>query len=105
MKIPLLFVSVLGFSAVAFAADPVPVVSSAKILERTKILSSDEFEGRAPGSPGEEKTVAYLVEEFKKLGLKPGNPDGTYIQNVPLVGIQSAPTLAFTIDGRTMTME
>ncbi len=105
MKIPLLFVSALGFAAAAFAADPVPVVSAAKILERTKVLSSDEFEGRAPGTPGEEKTVAYLVAEFKKLGLKPGNPDGTYIQNVPLVGIQSTPTLAFTIDGRTMTME
>ena len=80
-------------------------ISAASILARTKVLSSDEFEGRAPGSPGEEKTVAYLVGEFQKLGLAPGNPDGTYIQNVPLVGITSLPTLSFTLDGRTLAME
>ena len=54
-------------TASAIAADPVPAISAARILAHTKILSSDEFEGRAPGSPGEEKTVAYLVSEFKKL--------------------------------------
>ena len=51
------------------------------------MLSSDEFEGRKPGTPGEERTVQYLTGEFQKLGLKPGNTDGTYIQKVPLVGI------------------
>ncbi len=86
-------------------AETKPNISSARILARTKVLASDEFEGRAPGSPGEEKTVAYLVEEFKKLGLAPGNPDGTYIQNVPLVGITSSPSLFFTIDGQVMAME
>ncbi len=105
MKHPLLFVSVLGLAAFAQAADPEPAISAARILAHTKVLASDEFEGRAPGSPGEEKTVAYLIQEFKQLGLQPGNPDGTYIQNVPLVGIQSTPTLSFTIDGNTMTME
>ncbi|WP_438479614.1 M28 family metallopeptidase [Oleiharenicola lentus] len=89
----------------AFAAESKPEFSAARILERVKVLSSDEFEGRAPGSPGEEKTVAYLIEEYKKIGLLPGNPDGTYIQNAPLVGIQSTPTLSFTLDGRTLTME
>jgi len=49
------------------------------------ILGSDEFEGRLPGSKGEEKTVAYLAEEFKKLGLKPAF-NGSYFQDVPLVG-------------------
>ncbi len=105
MKFKLLTVILAGIAASAIAADPVPVISAARILAHTKVLSSDEFEGRAPGSPGEEKTVAYLVSEFKKLGLAPGNPDGTYIQNVPLVGITSTPTLAFTIDGRTLTLE
>jgi len=79
--------------------------SAARILDRTKVLASDEFEGRAPGSPGEEKTVAYLVGEFQKLGLAPGNPDGTYLQNVPLVGITSTPTLSFTLDGQTLALE
>ncbi|MEI6107194.1 MAG: M28 family metallopeptidase, partial [Opitutae bacterium] len=81
------------------------IPAAARILARTKLLASDEFEGRAPGSTGEEKTVAYLVSEFKKIGLQPGNPDGTYIQNTPLVGITSDPTLTFTLDGRTLAME
>src|ERR1700688_3391519 len=37
-----------------------------------RVLASDDFEGRKPGTPGEEKTVAYLTEQFRKLGLKPG---------------------------------
>ena len=93
-------------SAEALAkAEPARPISAASILARTKVLASDEFEGRAPGSAGEEKTVAYLVDEFKKLGLAPGNPDGTYIQNVPLVGITSSPSLSFTIDGHVLAME
>ncbi len=102
---PAVILASLLLTTLAFAADPVPAISAASILARTRVLASDEFEGRAPGSAGEEKTVAYLVSEFKKLGLSPGNPDGTYIQNVPLVGITSNPVLTFTLDGRTMSME
>ncbi|MSU45675.1 MAG: M28 family peptidase [Lacunisphaera sp.] len=106
MKIRLLlFVSLLSPATLAFAAAPVAAISAANILARVRILSSDEFEGRAPGSAGEEKTVAYLIGEFKKLGLAPGNPDGTYLQNVPLVGITSTPTLTFTLDGRMLPLE
>ncbi|WP_422926014.1 M28 family metallopeptidase [Singulisphaera sp. PoT] len=64
-------------------------ISGAEVLEHIKVLASDEFEGRGPGTPGEERTVNYLVEQFKKLGLKQGNPDGTYVQNVPLIGFQA----------------
>src|ERR1700738_630595 len=68
-----------------------PDIDVAAILAQTKMLSSDQFEGRAPGTPGEEKSVAYLVDQFKKAGLKPGNTDGTYVQKVPLVGITPTP--------------
>ena len=64
-------------------------VSPADLLAHIKVLASDEFEGRAPGTPGEDRTVAYLRDRFKALGLKPGNPDGTYVQDVPLVGFQA----------------
>jgi Zn-dependent M28 family amino/carboxypeptidase len=74
-----------------------PKVQPASILERTKALSADEFEGRAPGTKGEELTVKYLEDEFRKLGLKPGNTDGTYVQNVPLVGITATNTRPLTI--------
>ena len=104
-KINLLALGLAGAVSLAFAVPPAPEgISSARLLARTKVLASDEFEGRAPGSPGEEKTVAYLVSEFKKMGLEPGNPTGTYLQDVPLVGITSKPTLAFTIAGQPMAM-
>ena len=75
-----------------------PAIDPAAVLSHVKTLASDAFEGRAPGTPGEEKTVAYLVEAFKRLGLQPGNPDGTYVQKVPLVGITPAPS-PLTITG------
>ena len=62
------------------------VISGETMLESIRKLSSDEFEGRSPGSAGEELTVNYLIQEYKRLGLKPGNPDGTFVQKVPLVG-------------------
>jgi len=96
-----------ALAGAAFAADPTlaPRASAARILERVKVLASDEFEGRAPGTPGEDKTVAYLVSEFRKIGLQPGNPDGSFIQAAPLVGITSTPTLRFEGDGRALPME
>ncbi|MCX6951834.1 MAG: hypothetical protein NTV51_06670 [Verrucomicrobia bacterium] len=82
------------------AAESAPNISAASLKARTATLASDEFEGRGPGTPGEEKTVSYLVSELKKLGLSPGNPDGTYIQNVPMVGITSKTKSTFTGRGR-----
>ncbi len=64
-------------------------ISSDSLLSEIKTLSSDEFEGRKPGSAGEQKTIAYMQQQFQQMGLKPGNPDGTYLQNVPLAGITS----------------
>ena len=63
-----------------------PRFDEARLLDHIETLSSDEFGGRAPGSPGEELTVAYLSDAFGELGLEPGNPDGTWVQAVPLVG-------------------
>jgi Zn-dependent M28 family amino/carboxypeptidase len=61
-------------------------VEEAGFREAVRVLAADDFEGRKPGTPGEDKTVAYLVERFRKLGLKPGNGD-SYVQPVPLVEI------------------
>ena len=74
-----------------------PQIEPQPILDRIKVLASDKFEGRAPGTRGEELTVQYLESEFKSLGLKPGNTDGTYIQRVPLVGITATQTRPLTI--------
>jgi Zn-dependent M28 family amino/carboxypeptidase len=80
-----------------------PKIDSAPLLERIRSLASDEFEGRAPGTPGEERTVQYLTAEFQKLGLKPGNTDGTYIQKVPLVGITGAQAKPLVVIGESRT--
>ena len=72
-------------------------ITASDLLKHIKVLASDEFEGRAPGSKGEELSVKYISEQFKALGLKPGNPNGSYTQEVPLAGIITAPTASFTI--------
>src|SRR5262245_44506216 len=68
-----------------------PAIDRDALLAHTKRLSSDEFEGRGPGTKGEELSVTYIADEFKRVGLAPGNTDGTYFQNVPLVGITPTP--------------
>src|SRR4029450_1212163 len=74
-------------------------------LAHIKVLASDEFEGRAPGSKGEELSVKYITDQFKKIGLKPGNLDGRYTQDVPLAGIKSEPRMSFVIGDKTMDLK
>jgi Zn-dependent M28 family amino/carboxypeptidase len=74
-----------------------PKIDQQAILQHVKVLSSDEYEGRAPGTKGETLSVKYLEDQFKTLGLKPGNPDGTYVQKVPLVGILGEESRPFTV--------
>jgi Zn-dependent M28 family amino/carboxypeptidase len=70
-----------------------------------KVLSSDAFEGRGPGTPGETLTVEYLTGEFRRLGLAPGNPDGGYVQDVPLVGITAQRQATLSASGKRMHMK
>ncbi len=79
-------------------------ITSKDILRHTRVLSSDEYEGRAPGTRGEDLTVKYLTDEFKRLGLKPGNPDGTYTQKVPLAGFTAQPTASFDAKGEKIDL-
>lgn len=67
-----------------------------RLLRHVQILSSDRFEGRAPGTPGEALTVDYLIQQFVSLGLKPGNPNGTFVQAAPLVGFRAEPKVRFS---------
>jgi Zn-dependent M28 family amino/carboxypeptidase len=90
-------------------APPAPAASASidadDLLRHVKVLSSDDFEGRLPGTPGEEKTVAYLSAEMRKLGLQPGNPDGTWVQAVPLVGIDGKSEARLTAGGKQLALE
>ena len=60
------------------------------MMSHIEVISSDEYEGRAPASPGEDLTVEYLVEHLREMGIAPGMPDGSYIQEFPLLGQQVA---------------
>ncbi|MBC7815649.1 MAG: peptidase M20, partial [Planctomycetaceae bacterium] len=64
-----------------------------------RTLSSDEFEGRAPGTKGETKTIEWIAEEFRKVGLEPAGEDGTYLQRVPLIRTQLQKPGTVTIEG------
>ena len=76
-----------GSGSAASPAEIAPGIGADTLLAATETLASDAFEGRAPGSEGEARTIAFLTEQFSALGLAPGNPDGTWVQDVPLVGI------------------
>jgi len=78
--------------------DPTAAMSERSLAGHIRVLSSDAFEGRAPASRGEERTVAYLVERFAALGLRPGN-GSSWTQDVPLVGISTAPGAALEVAG------
>ena len=101
-------IAACGGSATSHEAPGIAAgISADTLLAETETLASDEFEGRAPGSEGETKTVAYLTEQFSALGLTPGNPDGTWVQDVPLVGITPLPGdgLVVSAGGESRTLE
>jgi Zn-dependent M28 family amino/carboxypeptidase len=112
MKRSLCLVAILLAGTMSiFAADPPPpkaaldVITPDNLLRHVKKLSSDEFEGRAPGTKGEQLSVDYISKQFQALGLKPGNPNGTYTQEVPLAGIKSEPHLTFKIGDKTTDLK
>src|SRR5690606_38328278 len=79
-------------------------MTASELLEQIGVLSSDEFEGRSPGTPGEDRTIEYLTEQLRALGLQPGNPDGTYVQEVPLVGFTTQSVASLSVGGRTIPL-
>ena len=79
--------------------------SADRLLGHIRTLSSDEFEGRGPGSKGEQLTIKYLEDQYRSSGLEPGNPDGTFLQSVPLVGITPDKGMKLTLTGHGRTLE
>jgi len=72
-------------------------VDTDRLSDIVRVLASDEFEGRAPGGPGEPKTIAYLVEQFADLGLEPGGDDGGWTQSVPLIHTRLVPPVGLAL--------
>ena len=77
-------------------------ITAEELAQHIKTLSADEFEGRGPSSAGEEKTIAFLQQQFAALGLRPGNGDD-WLQEVPLVEITADPDTLLTVRGRNDT--
>lgn len=84
----------------------VPAIAAEDAAAHVRMLASDEFEGRAPGSRGEELTVEYLRGQFERLGLEPGNR-GQWFQTVPMVETTAAPdtTLGLDLGERSLTLK
>ncbi len=88
-----------GCASVAEAPGSVPPALSLETMQEvTRTLASDAFEGRAPGTPGEDKTVAYLAQAFAAAGLEPGN-NGSWYQEVPLVEITAREVAPLRVSG------
>jgi Zn-dependent M28 family amino/carboxypeptidase len=94
-----------GASSSAAVNSAAGAITSEGLLQHIADLSADSMEGRGPGTAGEQKAVAYMQSQFKALGLKPGNPDGTYLQNVDLIGYVAHPTASFTAAGKTIRLK
>src|SRR4249919_315044 len=84
----------------------VPDLAKGDFAEHVRVLASDAFEGRAPGSPGEDKTVAYLTAQFERMGLKPGN-NGSWTQVVPMTETtaDAGTSLAISVKGKPHTLK
>ena len=99
---------------VAFAActpSPSPArqgvksLTAANLLNHIRTLSSNAYEGRGPGTKGEQLSLKYIEDQFRALNLEPGNPDGTFLQKVTLVGITPDPSMKLSFAGNGKKLE
>ncbi|MDG2138503.1 MAG: M28 family peptidase [Luminiphilus sp.] len=82
-------------------------ISADNLSNIVKIMASDEFEGRAPGTPGEDKTVAYLIAQMQKIGLEPGGVKGSWTQAVPMMRseVKSPIEMTFSSPGTVLSLD
>jgi Zn-dependent M28 family amino/carboxypeptidase len=96
INVLLIGTSLFGAASVAADVDP------KRLSDIVRVLASDEFEGRSPGTQGETKTVNYLIETFRDLGLEPGGERGGWTQDVPLLRtqVETPRTLQVSVKGK-----
>lgn len=94
----------LAANASAQPADP--PVTPADMMRHIERLASDEFEGRAPGTPGEQRTTAYIVEQLRARGLEPAGEHGGWLQPVALVErTPQSSSVRWSADGRALSFD
>jgi Zn-dependent M28 family amino/carboxypeptidase len=97
------------------AAPPPPIskpptaaelIDMKRMSDVTRVLASDEFQGRAPGTPGEDKTIPYLIEQFKAAGLEPAGENGGWTQTVPMIHtrLEAPVNVSVTQAGQTVPL-
>src|SRR5690242_10495684 len=89
--------ALLSLFAIGAAPPPTPHVDMQRMSDVTKVLASDAFQGRAPGTPGEDKTIRYLIEQFKAAGLEPAGENGGWTQTVPMIRTKLQSPMAISI--------
>ena len=91
--------------ALIAAAALQPVVSASRLSEDIKVLASDAFEGRGPGTEGERKTIDYLVAQFKSAGMQPAGENGGWTQPVKMRRFTIADQRTLSVAGQTCTLD
>ena len=81
---------VAGCASTPAERSAAPRIDPVRMSNMIRTLASDEYEGRAPGTAGEAKTIAYIAEQFRQAGLEPAGENGGWMQKVPLVRTQLA---------------
>ena len=81
-------------------------VDAKRMSDITRVLASDEFQGRAPGTPGEDKTIPYLIEQFKAAGLEPAGENGGWTQTVPMIHtkVEAPVNVSVAQNGQTVSL-
>ena len=88
----------------AARAHAVAAIDTHQFLANVEKLASDDFEGRSPGTPGEQRTVAWLQQQYRALGLKPAGGAGSYLQRVPMTAFQAQPRASFEAGGQQIAL-
>jgi len=92
--------------ATAAVAQAAPRIDPVRIAAHTMALASDEFEGRAPSTPGETRSTQWIADQFRAAGLEPAGPNGSYFQEVPLYRFtrKGPAQSSFRIGGQAMAV-
>ena len=100
-----------SFGLAAISLLPAPTLASATpdpqaLSDTVRVLASDAFGGRAPGTAYEAKTIAYLVERFEAIGLTPGGENGDWTQKIVLnhTQLQQNPQIQFQQDAQSQRL-
>ena len=115
LLLPSLFALIWSLPTLADQQQNAPAINANNLSNIVKVMASGGFQGRAPGTPGEEKTVAYLIEQMQKMELEPGGAEGSWTQAVPMMRSEvkspvkmtfSSPETVLTLDqGRSVSVD